>query len=194
MIIGFDIDGCMTDDNRCKLEQYGKNLYEHGLPEMDLPYGYEYKMSFMSWPEFQTFIRDHLMEYIENIKPLMYVSEVTHKLHEDGHKIIVCTGRSGGIEQSERGEQIRKLTKQWLVENDIYHDELVFTGFPKINYVRSKGCELFVEDFPRTIDDFAKEMPVLIFDNPYNVGYQHENVTRVFSWYDIYRHIKEGKY
>lgn len=194
MIIGFDIDGCMTDDNRFKLEQYGKYLYEHDLPEMDLPYAYERKISFMSNEEFHAFFRENLFYYIENVQPLLFVSEVMHKLHEDGHKLIICTGRNGGIEQSERGEKVRSKTREWLDKNDIYYDELVFTGFPKIDYVRKYGCELFVEDYPGTIDSFAREMPVLMFDNPYNVGHEHENVTRVFSWYDIYRHIKEGNY
>ncbi len=42
-----------------------------------------------------------------------------------------------------------------------------------------------------TIKSLAKEMPVLIFDNPYNRFLECENTIRVFSWYDIYRRVKE---
>ena len=77
-----------------------------------------------------------------------------------------------------------------LRKNGIYYDELMFTGFPKIDYVRPKHCDLFVEDAPFTVDTMSLEIPVLLFDNPYNQDYTGKNVTRVYSWYDIYRYVK----
>ncbi len=191
MIIGIDIDGCMTDDNAFRLEQWGKYLYEHNLPVMDLPHGYENKVTWMERDEYRKVFRSFLFEYIENVEPRRYAAEVTKKLHEDGHKLIVCTGRNGSIEQSERGEKIRSITRNWLDRHGIYYDELVFTGFPKIDYVRHCNCDLFIEDFITTIDIISQEMPVLVFDNPYNYDYQNPNTTRVYSWYDIYRYIRE---
>ena len=191
MIIGIDIDGCMTDDNGFRLEQWGKYLYEHDLPVMDLPYGYEKKVAWMDRDTYRTVFRSFLFEYIENVQPRRYVAEIMQKLHEDGHKLVVCTGRNGSMEQSERGERVRNTTRNWLDSHGIYYDELVFSGFPKIEYVRQHGCQLFIEDYVTTIDIMAKEMPILMFDNPYNVDYQNPNVTRVYSWYDIYRYIKE---
>ena len=170
MRIALDIDGCMTDDNRFRLEQYGKYLYEKNMPYMDLPYE---------------------SEYIEQVEPIRYVSEVTHKLHEDGDYIVIATGRHGTTQKDPFGEKVRNITKEWLKKHDIYYDEILFSGFPKVDYIRPYKCDVFVEDYSMTIKSLAKEMPVLIFDNPYNRFLECQNTIRVFSWYDIYRRVKE---
>ncbi|MBR0474768.1 MAG: hypothetical protein IJJ19_07165 [Erysipelotrichaceae bacterium] len=194
MRLAIDIDGCMTDDNRFRLEQHGKYLYEHNLPEMDLPYESEIKCGYFTEEQVNEFWNATFFEYIENVQPLLYVSEVMHKLKEDGHTIFICTGRVGSTRQDEYGEKVRNITINWLKKYDIVYDDIIFSGFPKINYIRPYNCDLFVEDNTRTATILAKEMPVLLFDNPYNVNYECDNVTRIFSWYDIYRHIKEGTY
>lgn len=192
MIIAIDIDGCMTDDNRFRLEQYGKYLFERGLPEIDNPYAYERKCDFMSREEFGVMWEDLLFEYIDNVQPLLYVSEVTHRLHEDGHTIVIATGRHGSTWPNEYGDTVRQKTTDWLKKHDIYYDELFFSGFPKIDYIRKYHPDVFVEDSPHTIESAAKEITVFIFDNPYNAHMQLDNTVRVFSWYDIYRKITNG--
>lgn len=193
MIIGFDIDGCMCDDHAFRLEQWGKYTFEHGLPVMDKPYGYEWKIAYMDRWSNRDIMQSFQFEYIENVPPRFFVAEVMQKLHDDGHYLIVCTGRTGSLREDERGHRIRETTENWLRKNGIYYDELMFTGFPKIDYVRGKHCDLFVEDAPFTVDTMSLEIPVLLFDNPYNQDYTRENVTRVYSWYDIYRYVKGNK-
>ena len=191
MRIALDIDGCMTDDNRFRLEQYGKYLYEKNMPYMDLPYESELKCGYMTREEFGEFWDATFFEYIEQVEPIRYVSEVTHKLHEDGDYIVIATGRHGTTQKDPFGEKVRNITKKWLKKHDIYYDEILFSGFPKIDYIRPYKCDVFVEDYSMTIKSLAKEMPVLIFDNPYNRFLECQNTIRVFSWYDIYRRVKE---
>ena len=194
MRIAIDIDGCMTDDNRFRLEQYGKYLFEHDLPPMDMPYNAERKCSYMTREEFGQFWDATFHEYIENVQPLNYVSEVTNRLHNDGHTLIIATGRHDTRRQDEVGEKVRNITVNWLKKHDIYFDDILYCGFPKVDYIRDYHCDLFIEDIPRTVEMLAREMPVLMFDNPYNRDFECENVTRVFSWYDIYRHIRENDF
>lgn len=192
MIIGIDIDGCMCDDHAFRLEQWGKYTYEHNLPVMDLPHAYEWKISYIDRWSNRDIFRSFMFEYIENVPPRFFAGEVTNKLHEDGHKIIIVTGRTGSLSQDERGKRIRETTEKWLRKNGIYFDELVFTGFPKIDYIRPYKCDLIVEDAVFTVESVSQEIPVLIFDNPYNYDFEGENVTRVYSWYDIYRYVQEN--
>lgn len=190
MIIGIDIDGCMTDDDQFKREQTGKYLYQHGLPEMDLPYGFERKMSFFDRKQYNDFFEETVYEYWENARPLLYVAEVMQMLRNDGHKLILCTGRHFTQYDTPEGEKARNFTRNWLDKYGIIYDELAFTTFPKIDYIRRFNLDLFIEDAPGTVESVSKEMPVLMFDNPYNRDFEAPNVTRVFSWYDILRYVR----
>ena len=194
MIIAIDIDGCMTDDNRFRLEQHGKYLFEHNMPEMDNPHGYEIKCDYFTDEQVHDFWESTFFEYMENVQPILYAPEVMRKLKDDGHKIVICTGRSGCTRKDEYGEKVRNTTLNWLKKFNIAYDEIVFSGFPKINYIRPYNCDLFVEDNTRTVLELVKEMPVILFDTPYNEGFEHDRVTRVYRWYDIYRHIQEGNF
>lgn len=46
-------------------------------------------------------------------------------------------------------------------------------------------------DSPEIIPEIVKVTKVLCFDNRYNRDLVYDNMTRVFSWYDIYRKIKQ---
>lgn len=50
-----------------------------------------------------------------------------------------------------------------------------------------------VEDSPETIPIFVKHTHVLCFDCRYNKHLNLDNMTRVFSWYDIYMKISKKK-
>ena len=46
-----------------------------------------------------------------------------------------------------------------------------------------------IEDSPSTIEAINKIVKVLCYDNRYNRDLKLDNVTRVYSWYDIYNKI-----
>ena len=50
-----------------------------------------------------------------------------------------------------------------------------------------------IEDSPTTINELVKVVKVLYYDTRYNRSIEHENITRVYSWYDIYMKINEMK-
>ena len=47
-----------------------------------------------------------------------------------------------------------------------------------------------IEDSPTTINELVK---VLYYDTRYNRSIEHENIIRVYSWYDIYMKINTIK-
>lgn len=46
-----------------------------------------------------------------------------------------------------------------------------------------------IDDSPEVLKEIVKYTKVLCFDNRYNTNINYENMTRVYSWYDIYNKI-----
>ena len=80
---------------------------------------------------------------------------------------------------------MKKMVKKWLADNKIEYDEIIFTKGSKLTYCIEKNIEIMIEDSPKNIKDISSKIPVLCFDNPYNKDVGENNITRVYSWYDI---------
>ena len=50
-----------------------------------------------------------------------------------------------------------------------------------------------IEDSPTNVMDISQKVHVLCFDNPYNKKIEGNNITRVYSWYDILGKIEKLK-
>ena len=129
-------------------------------------------------------------EYVKNIPARAFASEIIKKLHDEGNKIIIITGRYKTQEDSSIGEQMRKDTVNWLNKNIIY-DEICYAHCPKTKEIKEKNIDIMIEDSPAILPEIVKITKVLCFDNRYNRDLIYNNMTRVFSWYDIYRKIKQ---
>ena len=46
-----------------------------------------------------------------------------------------------------------------------------------------------IEDKASNVETISKIVPVLCFDAPYNLGVKGENITRVYSWFQIYKYF-----
>ena len=54
------------------------------------------------------------------------------------------------------------------------------------------GVEVMVDDRPEIVLYLAERgIPVLMVDAPYNKSVQHENVTRVHGWLEVYEVINK---
>lgn len=190
MIIGVDIDGVLIDDDTYRLDYMTKYCYENGLPDIDNPYAYEAKCD---WTEdiLYDYRKKYFFDYIKNAPVRSFASEIIKKLHDEGNKIVIITGRYKTTENSEIGEQMRNDTVNWLNKNNIIYDEIYYAHCPKIKEVKENNIDIMIEDSPSTILELAKITKVLCYDNRYNRDLECSNMVRVFSWYDIYRKIKQ---
>ena len=50
--------------------------------------------------------------------------------------------------------------------------------------------DLMIEDSPKNINELSKIVPVICYDARYNRQCEGENITRCYSWYDIYNKVK----
>ena len=192
MNIGIDIDGVLMDDDTYRLDTMTKYCYENNIGNLDNPYKYESKCI---WNEEikEDYRQKYYFEYVKNIPAKMYAAEVIEKLHNEGNKIIIITGRYKTQEDSEIGQKMRNYTVNWLKNNNIIYDEICYAHCPKIEEVKENNIDVMIDDNPEVVKEIVKYTKVLCFDNRYNTKVQYDNMTRVFSWYDIYMKINELK-
>lgn len=188
MIIGIDIDGVLMDDDTYRLDHITKYCYENQLPDMDNPYAYEEKCE---WEReiSEDYREKYFFNYIKNAPIRDFAAEVIQKLHDEGNKIVIITGRYKTQEDSEIGKQMRKDTEDWLNKNNIIYDEICYAHCPKTKEIIEKNIDIMIDDSPEILPEIVKVTKVLCYDNRYNRDLEYNNMTRVFSWYDIYMKI-----
>ena len=123
MKIGIDIDGVLIDDDQYRLDTMAKYCFENNLPRIDYPYKYESKCKWNDETK-KDYRNQYYFEYVKNAPIRRYASEVIKKLHDDGHKIVIITGRYKTTEDSEIGKKMRNDTEQWLNKNNIIYDKI----------------------------------------------------------------------
>ena len=194
MNIGIDIDGVLTNDDDYILDFTSKYCYEHDLKGFDNANLYEYRK--LNWDEntINDYRKEFFLNYIKNEPARKFASEVIKKLRDEGNKIFIISARYKTAEYGKiNNENVRECTLDWLRKNKIEYDKIIFTKPPKVNEILENKIDIMIEDSPTTINELVKVVKVLYYDTRYNRSIEHENITRVYSWYDIYMKINEMK-
>lgn len=189
MNIGFDIDGVLTNEEDYIFECMTKYCYENHLNQLIDPTGYETRKFKNSKELFDVYQEKYVWEYAMNGKPRLFASEVIHKLKKEGHKIYIITSRRPSYIDSEKGQRMRDTIKDWLEKNDIVYDGLFFEPDKTIK-IKELKLDVMIEDSPITIPIFKDMTFILCFDNRYNADLVCPNMTRVYSFYDIYEKLQ----
>lgn len=189
MNIGIDIDGVLMDDDTYRMDTMTKYCYENNLGTLDNPYNYESKCEWKEETK-EDYRQKYYFEYVKNIHARMFAAEVIKKLHDEGNKIIIITGRYKTQEDSKIGQQMRDYTVNWLKNNNIIYDEICYAHCPKTNEIQENNIDVMIDDSPEILKEIVRYTKVLCFDNKYNMDLKYDNMTRVFSWYDIYMKIR----
>ena len=194
MNIGIDIDGVLTNDDDYILDFTSKYCYEHDLKGFDNANLYEYRK--LNWDEntINDYRKEYFLNYIKNEPARKFASEVIKKLRDEENKIFIISARYKTAEYGKiNNENVRECTLDWLKKNKIEYDKIIFTKPPKVNEILENKIDIMIEDSPTTINELVKVVKVLYYDTRYNRSIEHENITRVYSWYDIYMKINEMK-
>ena len=191
MNIGIDIDGVIMDDDTYRLAHMSKFCFEHNLPPLEFPYGYETKGDWDTETK-NLYRQEYFDDYVKNGPAHLFVSEITNRLHAEGHHLVIITSRHKTTHQTPDGEKMRLATIKWLKEHNVYYDKICFAIWPKIDDIKENKIDVMIEDCVEAIiaqSPYTKKH--LCYDTRYNRNFTHNKVERVFSWYDIYRNIKE---
>lgn len=192
MRIGIDIDGVLTDIETFMLEYGSKFCVENNLPLNIKPQFYD-DVKMFDWTEEQAieFWRKHIINYFQNIQPRFFAKEVITKLKEDGHEIYIITGRNEYGVPNEYQNKVKEITENWLKENGIPYDKIIFTEKSKLPYCIGNYIELMIDDWGEVLKEVSSKIPTICFNCYYNEEIAGRNITRAYTWYDIYNKIKK---
>ena len=194
MRIGIDINGVMTNIEQFVINHISKYCVENNLAYHIDNSHYDYCKTFNISKEVENnFWKEHLDDYAINEKARPFASEITNKLKEEGHEIYVITSRWLTNRDDEVGKRMREIVKNWLYENKIVYDELIFSKAAherKSQEIIENKIDLMIEDNPNNINEMKDIIPVICYDAGYNKDCKDdEKMTRCYSWYDIYSKI-----
>lgn len=194
MRIGIDIDGVLTDIERFVADYLSKYCIENNI---------EYKIGESSYNVHETFniskeqgnnFWDTCIEdYAKNEKARPFAREVIEKLKQEGNEIYIITARWGTSRDDEKGNKMRETVKNWLCEYKIPYDKLIFSKAEKerkSDEIIENKIDLMIEDNPNNINEISKIIPVICYHAEYNNKCKSDKITRCYSWYDIYRTIR----
>ena len=185
MRIGIDIDGVLTDITRF-LSDYGiKFCYENNIKYKIKPNEYdEAKALGVSDENAYRFWNKYLPYYATEYPAREFASEVIEMLKQKNDIYIVTARNEDGLPQEAYGK-MKEFVEKWLYKNNIKFDKIVYTKGSKLPFCIENNIDIMIEDAPINLKEISTKIPVLCFDNPYNKLIEGENITRVYSWYDI---------
>ena len=192
MRIGIDIDGVLVDLERFVIDYGAKFCKENNLP-INIELGSYDESKMLNLTEEQTieFWNKYIIYYASKYQAREFASEIVNKLKEEGHEIYIITARNDyGVPREYQGK-MKEIVSEWLKDNNIGYDKIIYTEGSKLPYCVGNYIEVMIEDSPRNIEELSTKITVLCFDCKYNEKLERDNVTRVYSWYDVYSKIKE---
>ncbi len=190
MRIGVDIDGVLVDDDQFILDCTTKFVVENNLSNYIEPKSYEYNKFNWDIDILDEYRDKYFFEHVKNNTARRFASEVINKLMSEGHEIYIITSRYLSTDTTDKGKMMRECTKKWLSDNNIKYTDLFFSS-DKIVQIKELGLDIMIEDSPETIPIFSEIVKILCFDCRYNTHLVGNNITRVYSWYDIYMKINK---
>ena len=193
MNIGIDIDGVLTDYERYAIDYGTKMSVEKNWPikidvseymEIDA-FDWDNKQAEMFWDKY-------FINYLTKSSARVFASEIIDKLKKEGHKIYLITARDDDEMSEEFYGQMQPITKEWLKKQNIKYDKIIFKK-EKLQPCIENNIDIMIEDSPQNIEKLSKNIKVIKFDCQYNKDVDNENVITAYSWYHIYKIIKEMK-
>lgn len=189
MKIGIDIDGVLTDFEKWQLEVGSKFFIKYNK-NIVVPDGYDSDTVFDVSKEMDSeFWREHLYDYAKNEPARKFAGEVIDKLKKDGYEIYIITARYLTDSDDELGKEMRSIVIDWLKNNNINYDKIIFSPEDKFEICRENNISIMIEDKVENINNISKIIPVICFDAAYNKICKGKNIFRAYTWYDVYYQI-----
>ena len=194
MNIGIDIDNVISKFDEALEEEFlkqDKELRNTGIinPNKHMTEGMFDWTDDELWP----FYLENIERIAQNLDVKEGAKEYIEKLKEDGHTIVIITGRDNG-----EYTDPYNMTKKWLKDKEIPYDKLIFVNGYK-NNKQGKAAKCIENGIDVMIDDsrgickecFQNNITTLIMDKPCNR--EIKEITRVYNWKDIYEFITNYK-
>lgn len=193
MRIGIDIDETIADSYEVAFayaQKYTINeLGRSGKIQNYVSEHHEYLNSMHNWnyEEEMNFFHKYYEKIIKQVKPFTFAVDTIEKLKKEGNEIVIISAR-----WPEENFDVQAVTLEWLKANHIEYNDIVLNAENKGKVALDKKLDLFIDDSFKNCTDVANTgIKTYIMDTRTNKGLNAENITRVYSWPDIYDRIKK---
>ncbi|MCI9281171.1 MAG: hypothetical protein HFI49_02800 [Bacilli bacterium] len=173
MILGIDIDDTITETTLTANKYI--TLFDNSYKDYhDL-----------SQNKYFDFLNLYLQDIVKNNILKEGVKEAFEFFKNKGYKIIFITARN-----DIHAPNIKKLTKEFLDKNNIYHDKLIYEEVghgDKSALAKENSIDIFIDDKEDVLDKIASSSKIecIRFTNDKKSKYKTFN-----NWYDIIEYIK----
>ena len=190
MNIGIDIDNVISNFDEVLKKEFlihDKELRNTGIinPEAPMTKG------MFDWTddEIYTFYLENIGRITPSLDVIEGAKEYKKKKKNDGHTIVIITGRDKRIFKNPK-----EVTKEWLEKNNIYYDELVFKKTPnKIEECKNYKVDIMLDDLAINVKKLRENnVNAYLVRTRYNENYSL-NMPMLLNWEDIYNFIKKMK-
>jgi len=187
MRIGIDIDGVLTNVEEFEIDYVSKYLYENKIFENTLKNIDFSKENYnIDEDDSKRFWSKAIYDYIK-VRPRNFACEVIKKLKENGNTICIITNRINDLSYCDiTNEEMKEIVINWLKENSVYYDELIFSTGNKAQFIMDNKIDVMIEDNKENIKAISKLIPVICYNARCNMDCEGKNIIRCYSWYDIY--------
>lgn len=178
---GIDIDGtvtCPTTFLPFINKSFNLQLTIHDMKEYDL-------IPLIGITE------DEFWKWMDETEPLIY-KHAPLSAHAK-HVLDLWKNEHELLYISARRDQFIDVTKEWFADNAIHYNGIELIGsHDKIKAVKKHGINIFFEDKHDNACDISEEcdIPVILFNTPYNQDSVPKNVIRVNDWLEANKYVE----
>ncbi len=136
------------------------------------------------------FLKDTIISYTSNAKPIKNALDTLKKLRDDGHIITIITARSDAIRDGVVSTTLDSL-KKYGIDKGILYDKIIFEGANKGDVCEKEKIDLFVDDSPiNCMHVRERGINVLAFKSGITAeAIDQTDLPSVSSWDELYDKI-----
>ncbi len=186
MKIGIDLDNTITDllevlKIYCK--EYNENVIKRNLLMNEKGFAVA---NLYEWTEREKidFCIKYLNEAREKAKLKENANRIIHRLKQEGNTIYIITAR-----KQIGSTNIYEITQKYLKKNSVEYDELIIQKDKK-QFCIDNNIDVLIDDEPQNIKAVSQIIPVIAFEEIYNVNCIGNNIIKVNTWNEVYDVIK----
>ena len=199
MNIGIDVDGVLVDMEGYQLN-HGTEYFSKVLgKEVVNPKAYDIEQIFScTHAEREKFWRKYIWGYCLTEPPIKEAPQTISKLHNDGHKIFLITGRAHTTENGITGKLFRWMLKYWLKKNHIFYNHIIFcsakdSSTNKLDICIKNKIDVMIDDKPENLYTLIEKFKVICYPAIWNEDIVDDSFIRVSDWNQIYDCISKIK-
>ena len=187
MNIGIDLDDVVYDTSA----EVEKEIEKANNPRL-----FEFRVQLMRGAlsempsDVAQFLKDTIISYTSNAKPIKNALDTLKKLRDDGHVITIITARSDAIRDGVVSTTLDSL-KKYGIDKGILYDKIIFEGANKGDVCEKEKIDLFVDDSPLNCMHVRERgINVLAFKSGITAdAIDQTDLPSVSSWDELYDKI-----